>query len=114
MVKKGAVKIVRVASQLVDTKELARYLSQVSLKDKDITSLKEEQKDMEKANKEYRDKNTKLKDKLRGKSILQLTQRSIWDLIAVEVTKFWGQLKILEERKAYIYSALEKYTRANE
>ena len=63
---------------------------------------------MDKANKEYQDKNAKLKDKLMGKSILQSTQHSLWDLIAVEVTKFWGELKKLEDKKAYIYSALEK------
>ena len=69
---------------------------------------------MEKANKEYQDKNTRLKDRLRGKSILQSTHHSIWDLIVVEVTKFWGELKILEANKAYIYSALEKYRKAHE
>ena len=51
MVKKGAVEIVLVASQPVDTKELTRSLSQVSLKDAEITTLKEEKKAMEKSNK---------------------------------------------------------------
>ena len=88
MVKKGAVEIVLVASQPVDIKELTRSLSQVSLKVKEITTLKEEKKALENTNKEYHDKNAKIKDKLKGKSILQSTQHSIWDLIAMKVTKF--------------------------
>lgn len=69
---------------------------------------------MEKYNKEYQDKNTKLKDRLKGKSVLQSAQHSIWDLISIEVTKFWGELRRLETKKAYIYSTLEKYRKANE
>ena len=64
LVKKGAVEIVPVASQPVDIEELTRSLSQVSLKDQAITTLKEGKKVVEKANKEYQDKNVKLKDKL--------------------------------------------------
>ena len=30
------------------------------------------------------------------------------------MTKFWGELKRLEDKKAYIYSAMEKYIKANE
>ena len=88
MLNKVAVEIVHVTSQPIDTKELTRSLSQVSLKDQEITTLKEEKKDLEKANKEYQDRNAKLKDKLKGNSTLQSTQHSIWDLIVVEVTKF--------------------------
>ena len=51
MVTKGVVEIVPIASQPVDTKELTRYLSQVSLKEKEITTLKEEKKALERANK---------------------------------------------------------------
>ena len=69
---------------------------------------------MEKANKEYQEKNTKLKDRLKGKSVLQSTPQSIWDLVSIEVTKFWGELKRLEAKKAYFYSALEKYRKSNE
>ena len=71
-------------------------------------------KEEKKANKEYQDKNPKLKDKLKGKSVLQSAQHSIWDLISIEVTKFWGELSRIETKKAYIYSALEKYKKANE
>ena len=35
-------------------------------------------------------------------------------MIYVEVTKFRGELKRLETEKSYIYSALEKYRKANE
>ena len=76
--------------------------------------MKEEKKALEKANKEYQDRNTGLKDRLKGKSVLQSAQHSIWDLIIVEVNNFWGELKRLEAKKAYIYSALEKYRKANE
>ena len=89
-------------------------MSQVSLKEKEISTLKEEKKDLEKDNKEYQENNTKLKDIVNGKSVLQSTQHSIWDLISIEVTKFWGELKRLEAKKAYIYLALEKYRKANE
>ena len=88
LMNKEAIEIVLVTSQPVDTEELTRSLSQVSLKEKEITTLKEEKKALEKGNKEYHDKNTELKDRLKGKSILQSSQHSIWDLIAVEVTKF--------------------------
>ena len=84
------------------------------MKEKEISTLKEEKKALEKANKQYRKKNTKLKDRLKGKSVLQSTQHSIWDLISIEVAKFWGELKTLEAKKAYIYSALEKYRKDNE
>ena len=95
MVKKGVVEIVHVASQPVDTEKLTRSLSQVSLKDKYIITLKEENKSLDKENKEYQDKNAKLKDMLKGKSVLQSAQHSIWDLISIKVTKFWGELKRL-------------------
>jgi hypothetical protein len=49
-----------------------------------------------------------------GRFVLQSSQHSLWDLIVVEVTKFWGELKRLESKKAYIYLALEKCKRANE
>lgn len=45
---------------------------------------------------------------------MQSSQHSIWDLISIDVTKFWGELRRLETKKAYIYSALEKYKKANE
>ena len=67
---KAAVKIVHVTSQPGYTEELTRSLSQVSLKEKEITTLKEENKALEKENKEYQDKNTKLKERLKGKSSL--------------------------------------------
>ena len=54
LMKKGPIEIVHVTSQPVDTEELiTRYSSQVSIKDQEITTLKEEKKALEKANKEY-------------------------------------------------------------
>ena len=76
--------------------------------------MKEENKALEKANKEYQDRNARIKDRLKGKLVLQLAQHSIWDLISVQVTMFWGELKRLEAKKAYIYLALEKYRKDNE
>ena len=86
---KVAKHIVPIVSQALVIKELTISLSQLFLKEKEISTLKEEKKALEKANKEYQEKNTKLKDKLKGKSILQSAQHSIWDLISIEVTKFW-------------------------
>ena len=76
--------------------------------------MKEEKKALKKANKEYQDMNARIKDRLKGKLVLQTDQHSIWDLISMEVTKFSGELKRLEDKKAYIYSSLEKYRKANE
>ena len=106
--------IVPIASQPVDTEDLTRSLSQVSLKEKEISTLKEEKKALEKDNKENQERNTRLKDRIKGKIVLQSTQHSIWDLISIEVTTFWGELKRLEAKKAYIYLALEKYKKDNE
>ena len=103
---KVASRIVPIATQDIDAKGLANSLSQISLKEKEILTLKEETKALEKANKEYQNKNTKLKDRLKRKLVLQSAQHSIWDLISIEVTKFWGELKRLETKKDYIYSAL--------
>lgn len=44
LMNKEAVEIVPITSQPVDTEELIRSLSQVSLKEKEITTLKEEKK----------------------------------------------------------------------
>ena len=58
--------IVPNVSQALDTEELTISLSQVSIKEKEISTLKEERKALEKANKEYQEENTKLKDRLKG------------------------------------------------
>ena len=111
---KAVAHVVPLATQAIDKDELTVSLSQVSIKEHKISTLKEEKKALEKANKEYQDKNTKLKDILKGKSVLQSTQHSIWDTVSIEVTKFWGELRRLETKKEYIYSSLEKYRKANE
>ena len=48
---KVADQIVPIASQAVDTEEITISLSHVSLKEKEISTLKEEKKDLEKHNK---------------------------------------------------------------
>ena len=102
---KAVVEIVPFTSQPIDTEELTRSLSQVSVKEKEITTLKEEKRDMDIANKEYQAKNTKLKNKLKGKPVLQSAQHSIWDLIPVEVTKFLGRIKKIGSQEGlYLFS----------
>ena len=49
-----------------------------------------------------------------GKELLKSTQHSLWDLITVEVSKFWKDLKRMEVKKAYIYSALDNHKLATE
>ena len=44
---------VPIATQEIDTDELTVSLSHISLKKKEISTLKEEKKDLEKANREY-------------------------------------------------------------
>ena len=67
---KVASHIVPIATQEIDIDELTISLSQIYLKEKEISTLKEEKKDLEKANREYQDKNAKVKDRLKGKLIL--------------------------------------------
>ena len=69
---------------------------------------------LDKSNKEKLEKINRLKDKLMGKELLKSTQHSLWDLITVEVSKFWKDLKRMEVKKAYIYSALDKHKLATE
>ena len=49
-----------------------------------------------------------------GKELLKSTQHSLWDLITVEVSKFWKYLKRMEVKKAYMYSVLDKHKLATE
>ena len=69
---------------------------------------------MDKTNRERLEKINKLKDRLIGKELLKSTQHSLWDLILVEVSKFWKEFKIMEVKKAYIYSTLDKHKLATE
>ena len=49
-----------------------------------------------------------------GRDLLKSTQHFLWDLILGEVGKFWKDLRRLEVKKSYIYSALEKHKLATE
>lgn len=49
-----------------------------------------------------------------GKELLKSTQHSLWDLITDEVSKFSKDLKRMEVKKSYIYSALDKHKLATE
>ena len=69
---------------------------------------------MEKTDKERQEKINKLKDRLMGKEVLKSAQHSLWDLISIEVSKFWKELRRMEVKKAYIYSALDKHKLATE
>ena len=55
------------------------------------------------------EKISRLKNKLIGKDLLKSTHHFLWDLISGEVGKFWKDLKRLEVKKSYIYSALYKH-----
>ena len=69
---------------------------------------------MEKSNKEMDDKINRLKDKLLGKEVLKSTKHTLWDLVSIEVNKFWKELRRMEVKKSYIYSALDKHKLATE
>ena len=84
-------------------------LAQVSLKEKEISQQVQEKNQLEKANKEKHDKINRLKDKLLGKEVLKSVQHSLWDLVSIEVNKFWKDLRRMEVKKDYIYSTLDKH-----
>ena len=122
-------------SQPVDTTDLAEYMSRVSLKEKEISQLIQEKNklvqeknqlsqeksqliqdksQLDKSNKERLEKIGRLKNRLIGRDLLKSTQHFLWDLISGEVGKFWKDLKRLEVKKSYIYSALDKHKLATE
>ena len=41
--------------------------------------------------------------------MLKSAQHSLWYLISIEVNKFWKELRRMEVKRAYIYSALDKH-----
>ena len=72
------------------------------------SQLAQDKSHLDKSNKEKLEKINRLKDRLIGKELLKSTQHSLWDLITVEVSKFWKDLKSMELKKSYIYSSLDK------
>jgi chromosome segregation ATPase len=100
--------------QPIDANELDEFMAQVSLKEKEISQLVQEKKQLEKSNKEKQEKIDRLKGRLMGKEVLKSAQHSLWDLISIEVSKFWKELRRMEVKKAYIYSALDKHKLATE
>ena len=115
-------------SHPIDAAKLVDYMSQVSLKEKEISQLAQEnnklaqeknqllqeKNQLEKIDKEKLEKINNLKDRLMGKEVLKSTQHSLWDLISIEVSKFWKELRRMEVKKSYIYSALDKHKLATE
>ena len=93
---------------------MTRSLAQVSLKEKEISQLVQEKNQLEKSNKEKKEKINKLKDKLLGKEVLKSAHHCLWDLVSIEVNKFWKELRRMEVKKAYIYSVLDKHKLATE
>ena len=110
-------------------------MSRVSLKDKEISQLVQEKNtlvqdknqlaqernqliqerdQLDKANQEKSEKIGRLKTRLMGRDLLKSTQHFLWDLISIEVGKFWKDLRKLEVKKSYIYAALEKHMLATE
>lgn len=100
--------------QPIDANELAESMAQVSLKEKEISQLVQEKKRPEKLNKEKKEKIDRVKGRLMGKEMLKSSQHSLWDLISIEVSKFWKERRRMEVKKAYIYSALDKHKLATE
>ena len=88
---------------------MTESLAQVSLKEMKISQLVQEKSQLEKSNKEKQDKRNSLKDRLLGKEVLKSAQHSLWDLISIEVNKFSKNMRRMEVKKAYIYSALDKH-----
>ena len=78
------------------------------MKEKEVSQLVQEKNQLQKSNQEKQDRIDRLKDRLLGKEILKSAQLSLRDLISIEVNKFWSELKRMDTKKAYIYSALEK------
>ena len=69
---------------------------------------------LDKTNQERLEKIGRLKTRLMGRDLLKSTQHFLWDLISGEVGKFWKDLRRLEVKKSYIYSALERHKLATE
>ena len=49
-----------------------------------------------------------------GKEVLKSAQHSLWDLVPIEVNKFWKEQRRIEVKKDYIYSALDKHKLASD
>ena len=73
-----------------------------------------ERKNKEKKKVKRSSNQPRLKNILLGKEVLKSAEHFLWDLISIEVNKFWSELKRMEAKKAYIYSALEKDKLATE
>lgn len=72
----------------IDDNELAESMAQVSLKEKEISQLVQEKKQLEKMDKENKEKFDRLKSRLMGKEVLKSAQHSLWDHISIEISKF--------------------------
>ena len=64
---KKRIEIASINHQPINTKEITRSLEDVSLKDEEITKLQKQKRSLGKENKEYEEKNAKLKDRLIGR-----------------------------------------------
>lgn len=111
---KSVVEVSTSTTHQIDNAKLIESLAQVSLKEKDISQLFQEKSQLEKTNKEKQEKINRLKDRLLGKEVLKSAQHSLWDLISLEVNKFWKELRRMEFKKAYIYFSLDKHKLATE
>ena len=78
---KGVVEVSASTSHQIDTAKLTESLAQVSLREKEISHLVQEKSQLEKTNKEKKEKINRLKDRLLGKEVLKSAQHSLWDLV---------------------------------
>ena len=88
-------------------------MAQVLDKDKEIDKLVKHYVTLEGEKKVSEIKVDRLKEKLKGYSMLQSTQNAIWDIIIDEVNKLWPDLQDYEKKKTYVSSAFYRERSAN-
>ena len=89
-------------------------MSKVCLEDVEIKQLKEKNNQVQQENKTLQEKVSKHKIKLRGQLPLQGAKHFLWDLIAIEITKFWEYVYFIEEKDALTSTTLLKFEIVNE
>ena len=108
-----ALTLVPWSSQSDSNDQIIKLMAQVSDKDKEIDKLVKINVTLEGEKEDSEIKVDKLKEKLKGYSVLKSTQNAIWDIIIDGVAKLWPELQDYEKRKAHVSSALYKERSAN-
>ena len=87
-----ALTLVPGSSQSDSNDQIIKLMAQVSDKDKEIDKLVKHYVTLEGEKKDSEIKVDRLKEKLKGYSMLKSTQNAIWDIITDEVNKLWPNL----------------------